>query len=337
MIYLKVVKKEAEKTRIMLMEENNFKKGYKIKSDEKFVYFPILKKTKGKIVEINGELDERPKKLGEILQKKLTKKELEELTTSYDMLGDILIIEMPEKLERKEKIIAEGILKVHPNIKTVVKKFGPVEGIFRTRKMKVIAGENKKETIHKEHNCKFKLDVEKAYYSVRLSGERKRIEELAGPKEKILALFAGVGPYPIIIGKRHPKTKIAAIELNPDAVYYMKENIKLNKIKNIEAIEGDVNIIVPKRFRNWADRIIMPLPKSSSDFLESAIIGAKHTGIVHFYLFVGAKEPFLDAKKTIKEKCKKLGVGFKIKRQKVLRSYAKDIVQVVIDFEVLKK
>ncbi|MFA5049668.1 MAG: class I SAM-dependent methyltransferase family protein [Candidatus Micrarchaeia archaeon] len=339
MLYLKVLRKNGEKSRIELINSGNFKKGYKIISDKEFVYIPIIKKRKGmkKIVELLGEkTDERPKKLEEILEKKLTKEEFENLTTSYDIVGDIAIIEIAKGLEEKEKTIAEAILKIHPNIKTVVKKFGPVEGKFRTRKVKIIAGKNKKETIHREHECKFKLNVEKAYYSVRLSGERKRIEELVKPKEKILALFAGVGPYPVIIAKNHPKTEIAAVELNPDAVKYMKENIELNKIKNVEVILGDVNRVVCRRFKNWADRVIMPLPKSSSDFLESAIIGTKNNGIIHFYLFVGATRPFFEARKKIEENCQKAGAGFKIKRQRVLRSYAKDIVQVVVDFEVRK-
>src|SRR3989344_6304512 len=97
-------------------------------------------------------------KVKELLQKKLTKKELELLPSSFDVVGDILIFnEFPQELEKKEKIIGQTILQNFKNIKVVSKKIKKYSGKYRLPKIKIIAGERRKETIHKESGVRLKL------------------------------------------------------------------------------------------------------------------------------------------------------------------------------------
>src|SRR3989344_8845781 len=127
------------------------------------------------------------KNLKYYLKDKLTEKELQLVPTSFDVVGDILIFsDFPKELARKEKMIGEVILKTHAYIKTVLKKTRKYSGKFRTAKLKVIAGEEKKETICRENNVLVKLDVEKVYFSVRMSSERLRISKLIKPNENII-------------------------------------------------------------------------------------------------------------------------------------------------------
>ena len=181
-----------------------------------------------------------------------------------------------------------------------------------------------------------KVDVAKVYFSIRLSTERKRIAELVKPKENILALFAGVGPFPLVISKSHPKTEIAAIELNPEGVKYMEENIKLNKMKNITPVEGDAREIVLEKYKNFADRIIMPLPGSADKFLDVAIAGAKNNCIIHVYNFAPIENSYDEIEKKIFNEAKKTGVKAEIVNKKIVRPYAPKIVQIVVDFRVRK-
>ena len=53
-------------------------------------------------------------------------------------------------------------------------------------------------------------------------------------------MFAGVGPYSLTIAKKHPKTEIINIEINPFAVTYANKNVELNKITNIKNFNNDV-------------------------------------------------------------------------------------------------
>jgi len=225
-------------------------------------------------------------KLKDLLRKKLSKKELNLVPSSYDIVGNILIFsEFPKQLIKKEKIVGNTIINNYKHVKSVFKKTKKYSGKYRTPKLKLLAGENNKETIHKENNVSLKLNVEKIYFSPRLSEERKRIFNQIKKYEIILVMFSGVAPYPVTISKNTNVKEIVGIEVNPTAHKYAIENLKLNKIEdNIKLYLGDVNKILPKLNKKF-DRIIMPLPKGAGNFLNLALIKIKRHGIIHFYSF----------------------------------------------------
>ncbi len=257
-------------------------------------------------------------KLKELLKNVLTEEELEIAPSSFDVVGDIAIIDIPKELEKKEKKIAEKLLEFK-QINTVLKKEGKVENEFRLRKLKYIAGEKKKETLHKEYGCRYKLNVEKVYFSPRLGSERERIVKQVKKGEKILVLFAGIGPYAIQIAKNR-EVDIYAIEINPRGVKYFKENTKLNKVENkIKIFEGDVREVIP-RLKEKFDRIIMPLPKDGENFLDLAKLVSKKNTIIHIYIFANSRG---EAIKKIDKKvinCVECG------------TYSRDISRYCVDF-----
>jgi tRNA (guanine37-N1)-methyltransferase len=179
-----------------------------------------------------------------------------------------------------------------------------------------------------------KLDVSKVYFSPRLSAERKRIAELVREGERVLVLFAGVGPFALVIAKNKPRTKIVAVEINPDAVRYMRENMDLNKTKNIEAVEGDAKKL--KLTDSAFDRVIMPLPKTAHEFLSAAFAAAKDGGIVHFYALADAKAPFDEAMERARDSAKQCGVSVEAESMRIVRPYSPLQVQVVLDLKVSK-
>jgi len=243
-----------------------------------------------------------PATLKQALKKKLTKKELDLVATSYDLVGDIAVIEIPFELEKKEKIIAKTLLDLHKNIKVVVKKAGVHKGIYRTQKMFILAGEDRKTTEHKENNVRMKLDIEKVYFSSRLSTERKRIAEQIKPGESVLVMFSGIAPYPLVIAKNTKAKEVYAVEINPIAHEYAAENVKLNKLGNkVKLYQGDVRIVVPKLNKKF-DRILMPLPKEAEGFLDIAFDAINKNGIIHFYDFEKEADIPL-AKAKVKKAC----------------------------------
>ena len=82
----------------------------------------------------------KPKSLKEALEKFMSEEELEKAVTSFDVIGDIAVIEIPEELRKKEKEIGEALLEVHKNLRTVCKRAGMHKGTFRIRDVKLIAG-----------------------------------------------------------------------------------------------------------------------------------------------------------------------------------------------------
>jgi tRNA G37 N-methylase Trm5 len=189
-------------------------------------------------------------KINEILKGKLTEKELLLVPKSFDVVGSILIFsEFPKELNKKEKMIGDAFLQELKNVKTICKKTKVYSGVYRTPRLKVIAGEKTKETTHKENGISLKLDVEKVYFSTRLSNERLRISKLIQPNEEILVMFSGCGVYPVVFAKNTPAKYIYGIEINPAAHKYALENIKINKINNIFVVNKDVKKSLPNFYQ----------------------------------------------------------------------------------------
>lgn len=176
---------------------------------------------------------------------KLTDDEMAHFKAAFDVIGDIAILEIDDILTPKEHIIAETLLGLHKNIKTVLRKAGEHSGRFRTQKMRWLAGKKTKETIHTETGARLMLDVEKVYFSPRLSTERKRITEQVKSGENILVMFSGCAPYPCVIGKNTKARRITGIEINPVGHVYAMKNIKLNKLRTVSLFNGDVKEVVP--------------------------------------------------------------------------------------------
>ncbi|MFH0923083.1 MAG: class I SAM-dependent methyltransferase family protein, partial [Candidatus Micrarchaeota archaeon] len=295
MLGVKVEKKNAESVKQAILKQNAFARGYSAFSDEKFVYFPVLRKIKlqKETAFVNKTFPHATcggQRLSDALKSDLSKSQLAKLVSSYDLVGDIAIIEIPKALESKKKTIGKALLASNGRLRTVLRKASAMNGKFRVRKFEFLAGEKKTETVYKESGGIFKLDLAKTYFSIRLSHERLRIADQVREGEKILALFAGVGPFPIIIARRKTDVEIVAIELNPLATRMMKENVLLNGVQNkVKVIQGDVNEILPAKFKNWADRIIMPLPHTGENFLDASLKAARKGCIVHFYGFNSKK------------------------------------------------
>jgi tRNA (guanine37-N1)-methyltransferase len=240
-------------------------------------------------------------KLKHALKGKLTKEQFKNLITSFDIIGDIAIIEIPRQLEKKEKQIAGTLLKLHRNIKVVCKKTGIHAGTFRRQKLKIIAGERRKTTLYKENNVIMKLHIQEVYFSPRLSHERLRIAKQVKPGESVLIMFSGVAPYCLVIARNTKAKEVYGIEINPLAHKFALENIKLNKLNNIKLFLGDARLVTPSLNKKF-DRIAMPLPKTGENFLDVALAAIKPKGIVHFYDFKD-KSGFGISKQKIKQAC----------------------------------
>ncbi len=221
---------------------------------------------------------------------------------SFEMIGAVAVIN--DLAGRDEAEAVEGIL-ANSNAETVLLKTGRLSGEYRVGSYKLLHGENT-ETIHKEHGNRIKVDPTKAYYSERFSTERKRVADNVEQGENVLVMFAGVGPFAFLCAEK--AGKVVAVEKNPEACKYLKENIKLNKMQEIvEAFCGDVRDVVPDL--ESFDRVIMPLPEKAVDFLDLAVESCKPGGIIHLY---GFAESFDDFEEILDSEMKEISTGYEI-------------------------
>ena len=266
----------------------------------------------------------------------LSEAEAEELYGAFDQIGNIIILRIPDSLLNKRKTIGEVLLDKVKTAKSVYAQSSPVEGDFRIRKLELLAGEDKTETEYKEHGCRFKVDVEKTFFSPRLSTERDRIAGLIKEGETIINMFGGVGMFSIVAAKKK-KCHVYNIDINPDASRLCSENILLNKLKGtVESIEGDATKIIDERLRDTGDRVLMLLPERSDEFLDSAIKAGKKKSVIHYYCHIHAEKKdqvsvlapqhFLD---VVKVKSEVMGA-------KIVRPVGPRFYQAVVDAVIYK-
>lgn len=274
-------------------------------------------------------------KLKQLLSKDLTQEELRCLPTSFDTVGDIAIFnDFPQELKKKESLIAEKILNHLSHIKVIAKKTGQYTGEFRTPQIKVIAGEKRKSTLHKENGVRLKVHIEEVYFSSRTSTERERITKLVKKNENVLVMFSGICPLPIQISKQAKAKEIIAIEINPNAHKLAVENILLNKCKNIIPICGDVRKELPKLKKSF-DRIILPLPKTAESFLDIALSKCKEKATINLYHF-GSIEDIPKTKKRIRTFCKEKGFSCRFLRVVKAGQFSPGIFRLSFDMNVRK-
>lgn len=204
----------------------------------------------------------------------------EQLPTSFDVVGDIAIIRLPDDLVPFAGDVGDAMRKVMPRLRTVAMDRG-VQGEFRVRSLEVVSGEPSMVTTHTEYGLRFKVDVSTVYFNPRLAGERRRVSHLVREGEVVIDMFAGVGPFSLMISKYSSPREVHAIDINPDAIVLMRENIEINKVEVVNPLLGDARELMPDL--PAADRIIMNLPHSAHEFLQDASLNLKPGGTIHLY------------------------------------------------------
>ncbi|GBC70701.1 tRNA (guanine(26)-N(2))-dimethyltransferase [Candidatus Calditenuaceae archaeon HR02] len=229
-----------------------------------------------------------PRSIREALSGIISGELLKKLPSSYDIVGDIAVVHIPEGLETLGGQIGEAIIRVNPSVKVVLGKAGPVTGVYRTQRLIHLAGEVRTVTTHKEHGCIFQVDLEKVYFNPRLAGERMRIARLTRSDEVVADMFAGVGPFAIAIAK-HAGARVFASEINPDAYGLLVKNIQINKLTGrVVPLFGDCRTAYTNN-QIRADRVVMNYPSDPLSFLDTALRILRGRGVVHLYGF--AKDP----------------------------------------------
>lgn len=328
---VKVPLRQLNDTRIKLMENNQMNMDFRIKTQDGFGYIPINEDIDGfDIADIELEpMKKVAHNFAELLEDELSGEEIESLRTSFDTIGDIVILEIPDNLIDKKQIIGDAALKFTKRRSIYMKK-SAIKGTIRIRDLEFLAGVDDSVTIHKEHGARLKLDVREVYFSPRLATERKRVMESVNDGEKILDMFCGIGPFPIVIA-RNKNVEITSVDINENAIKYLDENIRLNKLKgNIKTYCGDI-AEVSKEFKCKFDRIIMNLPGLAYTFLDLAVDLIEDGGIINYYEF---SDSYDEGIKRLETACEKKNKKVKIINTRKVKSTSPGEWHVAIDGKV---
>jgi len=343
---LKIPKTLGEKIISLTHKLEIVNKNLYIKNQQDHLFIPLIRKpNNAEMTQLNNITPEIALYTEDFTEKRPTEETLNitlkkqippnlhsSIPHSFDVIGDVAVIEISPELNAYKDTIGYAILKTHKNIKSVHAKAGAINGVYRIRDLIYIAGENRTKTICNEYNCRYHIDLAKAYFSPRLSQEHHRVATLVNTTEVVADLFAGVGPFAIPIGKLCPKAHVYAVDINPDAVELLKINIKINKVENqVYPLLGDARELANNKLCGVADRVIMNLPETAIDFVDVACKTLKPSGgIIHFYGFIRKPDTIDDLKTRftclVKQQDRKITVFHNIRRVRETAPYEQQIV-----------
>ncbi|RLI29386.1 MAG: tRNA (guanine-N1)-methyltransferase [Candidatus Hecatellales archaeon] len=345
---LKVELKDAEKA-LRLLRRLGFLSGeFKPSKQKKFLLIPVQTRPperlledlglKAELVEAEVERRNKPKNLREALKGKIPGEMLEEIPRSLDIIGHVAVVELPPSLEPYGRLLGEAIMQVHRNVETVMAKAGPVSGETRVRALKLLAGKPETLTVHREHGCLFKLDVAKVYFSPRLSFEHARVAGKVQEGEKVLDMFAGVGPFSILIAKRLRRVEVYAVDVNPEAYRFLVENVRLNRVEGkVKPLLGDIKALAQSSLKGLKfNRIIMNLPGEAYKYLGEACQLSMPGTTIHYYAFAEGEEALEKAAEKLVSILGELKCSGRILEGRLVREIAPRRWQVALDFQVEK-
>ncbi|WEL21389.1 class I SAM-dependent methyltransferase family protein [Halorhabdus sp. BNX81] len=249
---------------------------------------------------------------------------------SYERLGNVVIIDEDDIDQARD--IADAMMRSDLPVETVLNRASKVKGEQRVREWDILAGEGT-EAVHREYGCEFVLDLADVYFSPRLATERHRVVEQVESGERAFDMFAGVGPFVVPMAKQG--ATCVGCDVNPDAIEYLGENARRNGVADrITAIEGDVRETVPE-YADWADRIVMNLPHSADEFVETAFALAGDEAVIHYYDIQHEDDPFGPGERAIR---KAAGDTYDVtvETRHTVRSYAPHELNVVLDVRITR-
>ncbi len=328
---LKVPKSRGEEVRKKLLDADILDNRYRIGHEDGHLLIPIKKKIPEGSVDykfVDRELVEREMEIGDYRNiVDIPERLRDELPASYDIIGDIVVLKIPDTLHRYRREIGNAIIESQKKVITVLEDKG-VTGDFRVRDVEHIAGTPKTNTIYREHGMELEVDIADTYFSPRLATERWRVMQRTGDGETVLDMFAGVGPYSILIARNVKIEKVHGIDINPVAVKLLEKNAVRNGVSHlVEAHLGDARDIAP---RIDADRVIMNLPHSSFEFLRYALESIRGQGVIHYYEILSSDEIEHRARSLVDD-IYKFGYKAEVEEQRVVRTYSASEVHTVYD------
>lgn len=324
---IQVSKSDGESVRRALAEAGALQRDAVIRRDADYLYLPVKHDAhiEDSFPDLSVEVQHRE------FERRIEPSfdEILGFTPSYEVIGDIAIIDADDSHDTKR--IADTIILMHKNVQTVLAALTDVKGEFRIRDFRVIAGKPDTETVHKEYGCRYEVDLARVYFTPRLATERKRVADQIHETDVVVDMFAGVGPFSILIAKL--ARYVIAIDKNPVAIEYLGRNTQLNSVNNMKIICGDVRD-VSEDLRCTADHIIMNLPHSAHEFIDVALTIIKPGGTIHYYDIRPEDDLFEGAQEMIEHAAEIRGMTAHLLDRRVVRSYSPHQSNVALDMEI---
>jgi tRNA (guanine37-N1)-methyltransferase len=320
---VRVPREDGEATRQRLAAAGLVSEDYAIEVDEGTLYIPVTDASAvdDDLTVVSREVDPRE---GQTMPSDLVE------DPSYERLGDVVVIDEddPDRARR----VADAVVESDLPVESVLNRASKVKGEQRVRDWEVLAGEGT-ETVHREYGCEYVVGLAEAFFSPRLATERHRVAEQVSEGEHAFDMFAGVGPFVVPFAKRG--ATVVGVDVNAEAIEYLRENARRNGVaERVTAVCGDVREVAPD-YEGWADRIVMNLPHSADEFLDTAVSLAGDEAVVHYYDIQHEDDPFGPGERAIRAAAEP-DYEVAVETRRRVRSYAPHEENVCLDVRLTR-
>ncbi|SDJ94036.1 methyltransferase [Halovenus aranensis] len=323
---VRVDRESGEETRQRLAESDLVDQGREIVGENGWLYIPVTDPTavSDEDTVVERSVPER--------ETQTMPDDLVAFDASYERLGEVVLID--EDDPDRARALADAIVESDIPTKTVLNRASKIRGEQRVRDWEVLAGEDT-EAVHREYGCAFALDLAAVYFSPRLATERHRVTGRVAADEQAVDMFAGVGPFAVPFAKRG--ATVVGTDINETAIEYLRANAQRNGVADrVTAIHGDVRAVAADQYEGWADRLVMNLPHSADEFLDTARRLASDECVLHYYDIQHEDDPFGPGIRAIQEAMEP-EYAVEVETEHVVRSYAPHEDNVVLDVRLLRE
>lgn len=332
---LRVPLRDGERVRRALLDEGALRHDLKVRKEGGELLLPLLEPQARMgyplaLAEFE-EVEESPRHYAERLTH-LPPAAQALLPSAFDVIGDVLLLKVPDELAPHEADIAKALLETTPRVRSVAHDEG-VTGELRVRALRVLAGDPRTETEHVEHGVRLRVDPATCYFSPRLATERRRVAGLVQPGERVVDLMAGVAPFALVVAKHSQAARIDAIDLNAAAAAYARENVRLNKAEGRVFVEQADARAWARAHPGVADRVITNLPHMAHAFLEEALLVLRAEGIWHYHC-IQAEDALGRHLAELASRAADVGRGLTVTARRVVRAYSPRERHYAVDFAV---
>ena len=343
-----VAREVGESARSALAEADILDDDHEIAVDDGVIYIPVTDADAAvdAVADIDGDSEITTHDLA-ARQGVRTPADLLGFEPSVERIGDIVVID--EDDPDRTAAIADAVINSDLPVRSVLNRASKIKGELRVREWEVVAVDSSAtaedanaaadsdlaptETVHREYGHEFLLDLAAVYFSPRLATERHRVVQQVEPGERFLDMFAGVGPFAIPAASRG--AEVVAVDLNETAVDYCRENARRNGVTEaVTAIAGDVREVAAD-YQGWADRLVMNLPHSANEFLDTAVALAGDDCTIHYYDIQHEDDPFGPAVEAIRAAAEPT-YDVRVETKHVVRSYAPHELNICLDVRLSK-
>lgn len=369
---LSVPRKDAERTRSLILEMEVFDPSRSIGRDGE-VHFPLLLKDPKMESDLKLSLNGNgivfrliPGREGTVDRthqyspRDQVLRDLEDLLppgnehlvpAKYKRLGDCLILKFPHVRQDIITMIA-GAYGEALGSRFVLRDMTGISGEFREPGFEVLVPPKNRnfDICHKENGVLYWMDPRKVMFSPGNIKERtllpKRIRSLLPhprlhkiskdrvlDSEIVVDMFAGIGYFSIPMALCLDNQYIFAVEKNPISFHYLQKNITVNGVEDrIIPILGDNREVL---LEGLADRIVMGYVGGTVSFLPRAVsLSSKEGSKIHLHDTIETEKGAEGLFEASRSMIEGCGRSLELLGSRKLKSFAPRIDHIVLDLQL---